>query len=99
MLSIRKKHLTLASSLEKVTSWRIDGESLVLTCGSSFDAAHIRREQQKILEAVSTGLGRSFRIELISDQDGGGDDKEKSPAEEGVEMIRRVFRGEIVDDA
>ncbi len=99
MLSIRKKYLTLASSLEKVTSWRIEGESLVLTCGSNFDAAHIRREQQKIMEALTTGLGRPFRIELISEQETDGDDKEKSPAEEGVEMIRRVFRGEIVDDA
>ena len=99
MLSIRKKHLTLASSLEKVTSWRVEGETLVLTCGSGFDAAHIRREQQKIFDAVSTGLGRAFRIVLKSDRESGEEEKEKNPAEEGVEMIRRVFRGEIVDDA
>ena len=99
MSSIRKKHLTLAASLEKVTSWRIDGESLVLTCGGSFDAANIRREQKKILEAVAAGLGRPYRVELIGDQDTYESAKKESPKEEGVEMIRRVFRGEIVDDA
>jgi DNA polymerase III subunit gamma/tau len=99
MSSIRKKHLSLASSLEKVTSWRLENESLVLTCGSNFDAANIRREQKKILEAVAAGLGKPYRIELISDRETNEGAKNDSPTEEGVEMIRRVFRGEIVDDA
>ncbi len=99
MVSIRKKHLTLASSLEKVTSWRIDGDSLVLICGSSYDAANIRREQQKMLEAVTTALGRPIRIELIAGHETDKSVKKENATDEGVEMIRRVFRGEIVDDA
>jgi DNA polymerase-3 subunit gamma/tau len=133
---IRKKHLTLASSLEKATSWRIENDSLVLTCNRSYEAASIRREQATIIEAVASALGRPYRIELADDRTigrgGAGRDEGQSSgqdaisggerggelggqvssenhsdgpkgqnedeAKKNVEMIRRIFRGEIVND-
>ena len=97
MSEIRKKHVSLASSLEKVTTWNLVKESLILTCSSNFDATNIRREQQNMIESVSSVLGKAYRIELKSIQKEDSD-AETVDGENKVEMIRRVFRGEIVDE-
>ena len=99
MSSIKKKHLTLASSLEKVTSWRLEGDSLVLTCSSSYDAANIKREQHKIRESVAGVLGKPYQIVLENNRANGGADIDSENTEESIEMIRRVFKGEIVEDS
>ena len=96
MASIRKKHLSLASSLDKVTSWRVEDETLILTVQNNFDAVNIQREQQKMLDSVSAALGKPHRIRFDTGTEGAGEDAVSN--EEGVEMIRRVFRGEIVND-
>ncbi|MBT3274893.1 MAG: DNA polymerase III subunit gamma/tau [Spirochaetales bacterium] len=102
MASIRKKYLSLASSLEKVSAWRLEGDILILTCQSNYDAANIRREQQKMMESVSGALGRPYKIELESGLDSPDAGAEESDSEDenidNVEMIRRVFRGEIVEE-
>ncbi len=101
MSEIRKKHLSLAASLEKVTSWQLSGDSLILTCRTNFDTVNIRREQQKMLDSVSAALGRRYRIKMRSGQesaeaaDAADDD---NSVDESVEMMRRVFRGEIVGE-
>jgi DNA polymerase III subunit gamma/tau len=101
MSAIRKKHLSLASSLDKVLSWQLKDDSLLLTCPTNFDSVNIQREQQKMLDSVAAALGRQCRIKVRSGQDGAeaavqaddGDD-----VKESVEMMRRVFRGEIVGE-
>lgn len=95
---IRKTHLSLASSLTKVTSWRLAGESLILTCHSSYAAQNIKREQDKLRDAAAVVLGRTYKILLENKPPGDGDELTGGKIDENVEMIRRVFKGEIVED-
>ena len=101
MSVIRKKHLSLASSLDKVLSWQLKDDSLFLICRSNFDSVNIQREQQKMLEPISAALGRSYRIKVRSGQDGAEEAEQAeggNDVKESVEMMRRVFRGEIVSE-
>ena len=70
--AVRKKHLSLASSLAKASSWRIEGESLILTCESSYAAENIKREQSKLREYAVQVLGKSCKIVLEENQPAGG---------------------------
>jgi len=97
--AVRKKYLSLASSLEKVESWRIEDETFVLTCNSNYASAHIKRESKKVQEVASSVLGRPYKIILEKNQSAEDKAQSAEESEEKVEMIRRVFKGEIVDNA
>ena len=96
MEPLRIKHLSLASSLEKSSTWRISGNTIEITCQTSYDAVNIRREQQKLIELMDGALGKSYAIRVIPEQN----DRLESDTDsnEKIEMIRRVFRGEIVNE-
>jgi len=98
MSSIRKKHLSLASALDKVASWRLEGDSLVLTCSNGYTSANIERARQKIQESVSAVLGRPYRIAVEKGGTDGAAEKGEGP-DDNIELIRRVFKGEIVEDS
>jgi DNA polymerase-3 subunit gamma/tau len=86
--AIRNKHLSLASSLEKVRAWRVEGESIVLTCDSSYAAAHIKREGKKLQESAAAVLGKSYAIVVEENHPSDVDSQADETTENGVEMIR-----------
>ena len=96
LASLRGSHLSLASSLAKATSWKIRGSSMMISCQMGFDAANIRKEHQTLTSQIAASLGKSYIVQVVSEQNGA--EQAEVESDEKIEMIRRVFRGEIVDE-
>ena len=77
----------------------MEGESIVLICGSGYAAAHIQRESKKIQESAAAVLGKPYTIVVEEELPAEGGNQKDEKTENGVEMIRRVFKGEIIDNS
>ena len=91
---IKKEKLALATSLQKVDSWSLDGDllTLVFKAGDKYSGEHVKNEKE-ILVAQAGLLSQPIRIDIqFSKQPGRGGEGVGNQ----VEMVRKVFRGEIV---
>jgi len=92
---IRKKKLSLASSLEKGTAWTVSGPDLTIIFSASFPAQVVNRELPEIAKAVEAVTGRRFRVSVRVEEEV----REAGCAEgvdQKVEMVRKIFRGEML---
>jgi DNA polymerase-3 subunit gamma/tau len=91
---IRRVNLTLASALEKAREWEWTDHSLLVWFDSSFEAALVKNETET-LRTAAAALGLPvFSVETrtapaVRDDTVQGDTSR-------VELIRRVFRGQII---
>ena len=92
--AIRREHLSLGTALENCEAWRVEGDEITIISPSRFHAESIKRETTKVTQAVRRVTEREFRIQVRTAEEGDSDGDEDS--DRGVEMIKRVFRGEIV---
>lgn len=97
---MKRQHLSLASSLGKVLSWQQDDRVLTLFCDTQFHADNIQREKNIIERVLNTQLGLKLRIETaVSTKLNKNENVETNTStDERVETIRRIFRGEIVEN-
>ena len=93
--TVRKSHLALAASLGKLASWELSADTLVLVCGSGFDADTINRDRDVLSQAVSQITGNLPQIKVTSQRESAEED---AGSDERVEMIKRIFRGKIIGD-
>jgi DNA polymerase-3 subunit gamma/tau len=93
--AVKSEKLALASSLQKVDSWSLEGELLILVFkeGDKYSGEHVANEKEVLAARAGELLSRPVRIEVrFKEHPGGGSRKLGSQ----VEMVRKVFRGEIV---
>jgi DNA polymerase III subunit gamma/tau len=97
---MKKEHLSLASSLGKVLSWQQDGRALTLFCETQFHSDNIQRERKIIEQVLDTQFGLTLRIAAaVSPKTEKNENVETNTStDERVETIRRIFRGEIVEN-
>ncbi len=91
--SLRKNKLALSSALEKAVSWKLTGDSLELTFDSTYSANAVKGDLLPVKEKVSEALEKKINIEIsiISPKD-----RDNSKVDEDIELVKRVFRGEVV---
>jgi DNA polymerase III subunit gamma/tau len=94
--SLRRTHLTLATTLEKCVGWRFENDDIVIPCPTQFHAESIRREIQQMTRAVHTFIGKSLRVQLRTESRQSNDESDED-SDKRIDMIKRVFRGEVVD--
>jgi len=93
--AVKSEKLALASSLQKVDSWSLEDELLILVfkAGDKYSGEHVANEKDVLAVRAGELLSRPVRIEVrFKKQTGGGSRKVGNQ----VEMVRKVFRGEIV---
>ena len=97
---IKRQHLSLASSLGKVLSWQQDDRVLTLFCETQFHADNIQRERAIVEHMLDTQLGLKLRIESTASTKISKNEnvETNTSTDERVETIRRIFRGEIVEN-
>lgn len=96
---LKRDHLSLASALEKTNEWSCKGDIMFISSASGFQADTIMKEAAVVAQAAESVLGRRVRIEakkVAEDKGEGG--KAKADYDDRVELVRRIFRGEIVDE-
>ncbi len=92
--SLRKNKLALSSALEKAVSWSLKGSILQLTFDSTYSGNAVKSDLKSVREKTSEVLDESIDIEISiinPDRDGNSD------LDENIELVKRVFRGEIVN--
>jgi DNA polymerase-3 subunit gamma/tau len=92
--SFRREKPSVSSWLEKVASATADDKELSLSFSSRdrFAGEQILRERETVNERVSQLLGRPMKVR-VSFQEATQEDAETDPR---VDLLRKVFRGEIV---
>jgi len=97
ILKKREKKITLAASLEKAAHFRLSGNELVIVFDSMFSANLVRDELPLVKRAVGEVLKTPVEIviKIETAQESVKDIKEDGP-DRKVDMVKKVFRGEII---
>ncbi len=96
--AVQKEKLAVSTSLNNADSWEVsDGElRLFFSAGDRFSAEQVLKEQDTVLKHAGTVFSeagvKKLRVEVIgAEQDSG------AMANEQAEIVKKIFRGEIVD--
>ncbi len=92
--SLRNKKLILSTALEKATKWELLSDRLEITFNSAFLVSSVEADLTSVAEAFEKVTGTRTRI--ILKVEGRSKDQESNSSNRQVEMVKRVFRGEIV---
>jgi DNA polymerase-3 subunit gamma/tau len=91
---VRKKKLALSSALEKAVSWKLEGDTLRILFDSSFSASFVRQDIAEVTEKARELLARPVKVTAeVRESDTQGQD---AGTDEQVELVKRVFRGQVV---
>ena len=90
---IKKYKLSLASALEKAVSWKLSGSLLELVFDSTYSANFVKTDILAVKETIQEILQKSLDIVVTVSENNSG---ESSGVDDSVEMVKRVFRGEVV---
>jgi DNA polymerase-3 subunit gamma/tau len=93
---IRSTRLALSTSLERARQWRLDERELQVVFDSEYPANAARGEEEVIRMAAAEILNQPVLVRIAVEADPTGPEDD-SHADEKVEMVKRVFRGEIVE--
>lgn len=94
----RTTRISLAAFLMRVRSWSRSGEKLVLGFGDNFGAHTLNQDRGEVQEAARAVLGDP-RLQLSIVVQGEDPERDSSePVDRHLEMVRRVFRGEVVEE-
>ncbi|MCX7786984.1 MAG: DNA polymerase III subunit gamma/tau [Spirochaetes bacterium] len=111
ILSLKRKKLTLSSTLEKAEAWRWQGNTLIIVFRNKFSADLVQADLSLVTQKVREVLGRAVEVVVRFESskvepEGGttsrsGDTLPESASSEGgkedrIEIARKVFRGEII---
>lgn len=96
--AVRREKLALSTLLEKCESWQIsDGElQLEFTAQDRFSAEQVAKERDTLVKHASQVFSqqdvRRLRVEVM-----GGGEESSSRVNEQAEIVKKIFRGEIID--
>jgi DNA polymerase-3 subunit gamma/tau len=96
--AVRREKLALSTLLEKCESWRIaDGElRLEFSAQDRFSAEQVSKERDTLVKHASRVFTdqdvRRLRVEVL-----GSEQNSSSNVNEQAEIVKKIFRGEIID--
>ena len=99
---VRKKKLTLAASLEQAVGWKQNGHTISLSFDNGYTASVVKNDRRLIQEALSDITGEDFGIDVDVVQSRTSTAAEEAEEENTInrqaDVVKKVFRGEIVQD-
>lgn len=96
----RTQRIGVASLLARASSWMLGDGHLVISFSDNFSAHTLDPDRELVQNAAKAVLERdTLRVSITVDGDDNEEENDGTGAtNEKVEMVRRVFRGEIVED-
>ncbi len=91
---VRSFKLALSTALEKAVRWHDDGTVLSLAFENAYPANVVKTEARELQRIIREVTGRSLQVKVRVESGSQGGE----PLDDQVEMVRRVFRGEIIPD-
>ena len=91
--AVRKSKLTLGSNLEKALAWQLEDKELVVSFDTVYAANAVRQDADLVSHVASGVIGTKVkvRVQIVRQ-----DDEKGGHSDPRVDMVKRVFRGEIV---
>ncbi len=90
---------TLASALGKVHSWYLSGNTLYLSCESSYPTRKIKEELSEVRDIISAQLGKRVDITVRLLENEQNNSNNSGSEDEQIELVKKVFRGKIIHGA
>lgn len=91
---VRRSNLSLGAALEKARRWEWTDHTLLLIFDSSYEAAVVKNETETLRRAGASAGLPSFSVDTRTEAP--RKDKAENPDSPRVELIRQVFRGQII---
>jgi len=97
---VRPARLALSTALERAVRWEMAEAELLIIFGSEYPANAARGEEEIIRNAAADVLGKPTLVRIKVDASATPTATPADPGneDESVEMVKRVFRGEIVEE-
>lgn len=97
-LKKREKKITLASSLEKATAWQHKGNELIVVFDSMFSANLVRDDLPLVKKTIAEILGTPVDviIKIEAPRERQSTESKEGDIDRKVEMVKKVFRGEVI---
>ncbi|MDA3949871.1 MAG: DNA polymerase III subunit gamma/tau [Spirochaeta sp.] len=103
----RTQRISVAALLARARYWRLDTETLVIAFADDFGASALTPDREAVQQAAIAELGvntlsiRIVTLDEVDDVEAAGTnitrDEATTAADAHTEMVRKVFRGEIVE--
>ena len=94
-----KQSPTLASTLGKVCKWKVEGDHLRLACDSNYAMRKLKEDVAVLKDKVSEVLGTRLEIKVEVQDTSETAEEGQNSRDTQVELVKKVFRGEIVNGA
>ena len=94
----RSSRISVASILSRASLWKLQDTELVLAFASNFDVSTASQEREEILSEATEVFGipgLRVVVRTLAEQQNAAI---TSAADPDVEMVRQVFRGEVLED-
>ncbi len=94
--SIRERKLALGSVLERAIAWTMHEGALVIQFSNGYHARAVKQDNGLIRETLRevTGDNVPVKAAIVTDEQ---EEAERESHSEQVDLVKRVFRGEVVD--
>ncbi|MFP4492244.1 MAG: DNA polymerase III subunit gamma/tau, partial [Spirochaetaceae bacterium] len=92
-----KSRPSLASAVQRAEKWRLEGESLTITCDSSYSTNKIREELSTLNSLITGMVGKKLDIHVHTSGEKDEELKEQD-VDEQADLVKKVFRGQIVEN-
>lgn len=92
---IKKKRVSLASALEKAVSWEAENCELLIRFDTGFPGKIVNQEIQEVTKAVEAVTGKKYHLTVEFSEQNRNETGGISRSEQ-AELVKRIFRGEIV---
>ena len=94
----KENEIFLASSLERTGGWKVQNGKVIIPCSESFQALKLEEAAQKIGSVVAETTGQNLAVEVQKPQkqENAGAAAGRPAVSPAVEMVKNVFKGEIV---
>jgi chromosomal replication initiation ATPase DnaA len=91
-----KRQMTLAANLKKAKQLTVRDNTLYMMFDNSFAANTVREASPQIIKKIEELTGNKYGLRVSVENEKKA--KAPVPEDERVELVKRVFRGEIVEE-
>jgi hypothetical protein len=87
----------LSSALERTGEWSLQDGKVTIPCSDSFQAVKVEDASKKIESLIGDMTGKSVVVEVLKPKKKAADQgAEEVQVSASVELVKKVFKGEIV---
>jgi DNA polymerase-3 subunit gamma/tau len=93
---LQRSKLALSSALQRADEWRLEGSTLVISFTSRYLSDVVQSDLPTVMDKARQIITPELTIQIETREDSETSEPAESDEETRVDMVRRVFRGEVI---